>query len=109
MTRAKWLRAAAGHHTRLANILINVARYMESKTGDAQRAVEIKRLCLKTVAAYKELAGKLSKQENLTQSKKDQIKESWMAKGSKHKGKEKRNVAQEELNVNIKIEEVQKL
>ena len=42
VTRAKWLRAAAGHHTRLANKPINVTRYMKSKTGDAQSTVEIK-------------------------------------------------------------------
>ena len=43
----------------------------------------------KTAAAYKELAGKLSKRENLTQEQKDQIKGSWTAKGSKKEGKEK--------------------
>ena len=33
VTRAKWLRATAGHHTRLANKLINVALYMKTKNG----------------------------------------------------------------------------
>ena len=33
VSRATWLRAAAGHHTRLANKLINVARYMKTKTA----------------------------------------------------------------------------
>ena len=89
MTRAKWLRATAGHLTRLANKLINVARYMKTKTGDAQRAAEIKVLSIKTIATYKELAGKLSKQEELTQSQKDQIRESWMSKRNKQPGKGK--------------------
>ena len=31
LTRAKWLRAAAGHHTRMANELIMVARYMKTR------------------------------------------------------------------------------
>ena len=87
VTRAKWLRAAAGHHTRLANKLINGVRYTKPKTGDAQRAAEIKGLSIKTTAAYKELAGKISKQEKLRQSQEDQIKESWTIKGSKQPGK----------------------
>ena len=29
LTRAKWLRAVAGHHTRMANKLIMVVRYMK--------------------------------------------------------------------------------
>ena len=29
LTRAKWLRASVGHHTRLANKLIMVVRYMK--------------------------------------------------------------------------------
>ena len=73
--RAKWLRAAAGHHTKLANKLINVARSMKTKTGDEQRTAEIKTLSIKTIAAYKELAAKLSKNEELAQSQKDQIKQ----------------------------------
>ena len=96
MTRAKWLRTAAGHHTRLANKLINVV-------------VAIKVFSIKTIAAYKELAGNLSKQEKLTQNQKDQIKESWTAKGNKQSGKGKETAAQEEVDLNIKIEEVQKL
>ena len=43
VTRAKWLRAAAGHHTRLANKLINFVRYMKTEMGDAQRAADIKK------------------------------------------------------------------
>ena len=33
VTRAKWLRAAAGHHARLANKLIHVVRYMKKQNG----------------------------------------------------------------------------
>ena len=33
LTRAKWLRAAAGHHTRLANKPITLARYMKKQNG----------------------------------------------------------------------------
>ena len=58
LTRANWLKAAVGHHTRLANKLIMVERYMKNKTGDVQRAAEIQLLSYKTAAAYKELAGK---------------------------------------------------
>ena len=42
VTRATWLRATAGHHTRLANKLIHDAWCMTTKTGDVQRAAEIK-------------------------------------------------------------------
>ena len=89
VSRAKWLRAAAGHHAKLANKLINVVRYMETQTGDEQRAAEIKMLSIKTIAMYKELAGKLSKQEELAQSQKDQTKKSWMSKRTKQLGKGK--------------------
>ena len=78
VSRATWLRAAAGHHTKLANKLIHVARYMKTKTGDGQKATEIKTLSIKTIAAYKEIAAKLSKKEELAQSQKDQIKQKWM-------------------------------
>ena len=94
---------------RLANKLINAVRYMQTKTGDAQRVAEIKLLGHRTAAAYEELAGKLSKRDNLTQDQKDQIKGSWTAKGSKKQGKEHMNVAHRELQANIKIEEVQRL
>ena len=53
--------------------------------------------------------GKLSKQEKLTQSQKDQIKESLTTKRSKQPGKGKKTAAREEADFNIKIEEVQKL
>ena len=57
LTRAKWLRAAAGHHTRMANKHIMVARYMKNKTADAQRTAEMRLLSYKTAVTYKELAG----------------------------------------------------
>ena len=60
LTRAKWLRAAAGHHTRMANKLIMVARYMKNKAADTQRTAEMRLLSYKTAVAHKELAGKLS-------------------------------------------------
>ena len=106
--RATWLRAAAGRHTKLANKLINVARYMKTKTGDEQKAIEIKTLSMETLEAYKELVAKLSKKEELAQSQKDQIEESWMTKRTKQKGKEKRTKEQEEAEFCRKIEEVQK-
>ena len=40
-------------------------------------------LSYKTVVAYKELMGKLSKREKLSQIQKDQIKKSWTNKASK--------------------------
>lgn len=107
VTRAKWLRTAAGHHTRLANKLINVVRYMKTKTGDAQRAAGIQRRSIKTIAAYTELTGNLSKQEKLTHNQKDQIKESWTAKGNTQSGRGDKTAAQEEVDLHIKIEEVQ--
>ena len=64
LTRAKWLRTAAGHHTSMGNKLIAIARYMKSKTGDAQRIAETRLLSYKTAIAYKELAAKLSKRKS---------------------------------------------
>ena len=64
LTRAKWLRTAAGHHTSMANKFISIVRYMKNKTGDAQRIAETRLLSYKTAIAYKELAGKLSKRKN---------------------------------------------
>ena len=63
LTRAKWLRVAAGHYTTMANKLIMVARYMKNKTADAQRIAEIRLITYKTAIAYKGLAGRLSKRE----------------------------------------------
>ena len=63
LTRAKWLAAAAGHHTSMGNKLIAIARYMKSKARDAQRTAEVRLLCHRTAAAYKELAAKLSKRK----------------------------------------------
>ena len=71
LTRAKWLRVAAGHHTKMANELIMVARYMKNKTADAQRIAEMRLLTYRTAVAYKELAGRLSKREKLTLIKKN--------------------------------------
>ena len=64
LTRAKWLRTAAGHHTSMGNKLIAIARYMKSNTGDAQIIAETRLLSYNTAIAYKELAAKLSKRKN---------------------------------------------
>ena len=37
-TRTGWLRIAAGHHMKLANKLINVARPMKTKAGSEAKA-----------------------------------------------------------------------
>ena len=39
-TRAGWLRTAAGHHTKLANRLINVARTMKTRASSEAKAEE---------------------------------------------------------------------
>ena len=65
-TRAGWLRSVAGHHTKLANRLINVARTMKAKAGSESKAEAKSRTNEATVKAYKELAEKGSKRENLT-------------------------------------------
>ena len=106
VTRANWLRAAAGHHTRMANKLIMVTRYMKNKTGDVHRTAEMRLLSYKTAVAYNELAGKLSKREKLSLIQQDQFKTSWMNKASKQQGKES---GHGELQANIKIDEVQTL
>ena len=77
LTGAKWLTAAAGHHTSMGNKLIAIARYMKSKARDTQRTAEVRLLCHKTAMAYKEIAVKLSRRKNLTQSLKDDIKRCW--------------------------------
>ena len=87
ITRAKWLRVAAGHHTTMVNKLIMVARYMKNNTADAQRIAGIRLLTYKFAIAFKELAGRLSKREKLTQTQKDQIHRSWLDKASRRKRK----------------------
>ena len=87
LTRAKWLRAAAGHHTRMPNKLIMFARYMKNKTGDAHRTADMRLLSYKIAVAYKELAGKLSKMGKLSQIQNDQSQTCWMNKVSKQKRK----------------------
>ena len=39
VSRASWLRTAAGHHTKLANKLINLARIMKTRTSDAAKVI----------------------------------------------------------------------
>ena len=51
VTRATWLRAVAGHHTGLANKLINVARRMKTKASNDQEAGENKALNIQTLKA----------------------------------------------------------
>ena len=75
VTRANWLRTAAGHHTGLANKLINVARSMKTKTSDALKASEKQTVNARTIEAYKELAVRFSKKAELTKDQKDQIRE----------------------------------
>ena len=85
-TRAGWLRIAAGHHTKLANRIINVARTMTA-TGDSESKAEEKlRTNEVTLKAYKELAERGSKQENLTDKHKAIIKEGWIRKRGKKNG-----------------------
>ena len=106
LTRVKWLRVAAGHHTKMANKLIMVARYMTNKPADAQRTAEMRLLSYKIAVVYQELAGRRSKREKLTQIQKDQIHKSWSDKSSTQKRKEAGHI---EPQVDIKIEEMQKL
>lgn len=106
ITRAKWLRAAAGHHTRMANKLIMVVRYMENKTGDAQRAAEMRLLSYKTCRRVQRNTGKTEQQGKLSQTQKDPIEKCWLNEASKEKGQEARH---RELQANIQIDEVQKL
>ena len=73
LTRAKWLTAAAGHHTSLGNKLITIARYMKSKTVDPHRTAEVRLLCHKTAVAYKDIASNHGKRKQLTQSQKDNV------------------------------------
>ena len=80
VTRANWLRTAAGHHIGLANKLINVARSMKTKTSDAQKASEKQTVNARTIEVYKELAVSFSKKAELTKDQKEQIREGWTKK-----------------------------
>ena len=80
ISRASWLRTAAGHHTKLANRLISVARTMKPNTSDAAKEIDRHLVNGRTVMAYKKIAGRCSKKEILTKEQKDQIKESWKRK-----------------------------
>ena len=63
VSRAIWLRTAAGHHTKLANRLINLARTMKPKVNDIAAEIDRQLVNGKTVKAYLELAGKCSKKK----------------------------------------------
>ena len=78
-TRAGWLRTVAGYHTKLGNRLINVVRTMKAKEGEKNTDEKLK-TNEATMKAYMELAGRGSKQENLTDSQRDVIKTSWKRK-----------------------------
>lgn len=84
-TRAGWLRTVAGHHTKLANRLINVARAMKAKVGSEPKAEAKLRTNEATLKAHKELAERGSKHENLTDNQKTIIKEGWKRKREKRK------------------------
>ena len=84
-TRAGWLRTAAGHHTKLANRIINVARTMKAKADSESKAEEKLRTNEVTMKAYKELGERGSKQEHHTDKQKAIIKEGWKRKRGKKK------------------------
>ena len=84
-TRAGWLRTAAGHHTKLANRLINVARTMKTRASSKAKAEEKLRTNEVTMRAYKELAERGSKQENLSDKQKAIIREGWKRKRERKK------------------------
>ena len=63
VTRATWLRAVAGHHTGLANKLINVARRMKTKASNDQKASGNKTLNMKTFKAYKDFCMRYKKKK----------------------------------------------
>ena len=85
VSRANWLRTAAGHHTKLANRLINLARTMKHKKDDDAAENDRQIVNGRTVNAYKELAGKCSRKKTLTSDQKDQIKENWKNVGKETK------------------------
>ena len=51
VSRASWLRTAAGHHTKLANRLINLARTMKPKTNDVAAEIDRQLVNGRTVKA----------------------------------------------------------
>ena len=84
-TRAGWLRAAAAHHIKLANRLTNVARTMNTRASSEAKAEEKLRTNEVTMRAYKELAERGSKQENLSDKQKAIIREGWKRKRERKK------------------------
>ena len=76
MSRATWLRMAANCHIKLGNRLLNLARTMKPSNNAAAEIVR-QFATGKTLAAYKELATKCSKQSTLTDLQKSTIKASW--------------------------------
>lgn len=84
-TRAGWLRTTAGHHAKLANKLINVARTIKTKAINVAKAEEKLKTNEVTMKTYKELAERGSKKENLSDEQKAIIKEGWKRKREKKK------------------------
>ena len=60
VSRASWLRAAAGHHTKLANRLINLARTMKPKVNDLAAEMDRQLVNKRTIKAYDELSARCS-------------------------------------------------
>ena len=83
-TRAGWLRTAAGHHTKLSNRL-NAARTMKTRASSEAKAEEKLRTNEATLKAYKDLAERGSKQENLSDKQKAIIREGWKRKRERNK------------------------
>ena len=81
---------------------------MKTKAGNDQKASKNKTLNIKTLKAYKDIATKLSKKEDLAQAQKDRIKDSWINESSKRRKKKTRTMEQVEEEVSKQIDKVQK-
>ena len=95
-TRAGWLRTAAGHHTKLANKLINIAPTMKTKATNGANAEEKLKTNEVTMKAYKELAARGTKKEDLSVEQKAIMKEGWKRKRERNKTGPTPNPEQEE-------------
>ena len=81
---------------------------MKPKTSDAAKEIDRQLVNGRTVKAYKELAGRYSKKEILTNDQKDQIKDGWKRKRERKNKKTNPTKAQEEEEWTNIFAEVQK-
>ena len=80
VTRVKWLRETVGHHTKLGNKLINVARRLIANARDKIKGSteEADATNRNTIQAYLDLAQHQATKVELNDQQKQQIRTNWL-------------------------------